>query len=716
MSRADVSGRPIEPRKIDLDRFFHPRSVAVVGASDTPRRPNTAMYEKIRRWASASGAVVYPINPTRTEVAGVHCYGSLHEVPEGIDLVAVLVGDPIPIIEDAIERKARFAVVFAAGFAEVGSKGEKLQAKLASIVAKSDLHVLGPNTNLNAFESFRDDLSGRSIALITQSGHQGRPIFQGQEIGIRISHWAPTGNEADLEVADFINYFADQADVGAIACYVEGFKDGRALMLAADHAAKRGVPVVAVKVGRTGAGRAMAKAHTGHLAGSDQVISGVFRQCGIVRVDGLDELLDVSAALARSPAPSAPVRSSAHRRGVCVYSISGGTGAHMADLVAAAGLRLPKLSRATQKQLHEWIPSYLTVSNPVDNGGAPSADSRGRKILDAIVADPAVDLVICPITGALPSMGNRLAKDLVDVSQTTLKPIFVVWGSPVGDEVAYKEVLLKSSVPTFRTFSNAVLAARAFFEHGEMVESYRSPFSSVPTRPSRGAATARRILAGSAPGAALSEHVSKQLLSAYGIPMAREELCASPAAALSAARSTGYPVVMKACSPALSHKSELGLVVTGVTSDRVVRSTWSRLMDLGAAELGGTAPDGILVAEQVHGGVEMALGIAQDELFGPVVMLGSGGMLVELLSDVVFRAPPFSKTEARRMISELKGSRLLRGYRGGTGADIGALVGCVMKIQRLALDLSGELLEVDVNPLYVMERGAVALDALVVGR
>jgi acyl-CoA synthetase (NDP forming) len=313
-------------------------------------------------------------------------------------------------------------------------------------------------------------------------------------------------------------------------------------------------------------------------------------------------------------------------------------------------------------------------------------------------------------------MGNRLAKDLVDVSQTTLKPIFVVWGSPVGDEVAYKEVLLKSSVPTFRTFSNAVLAARAFFDHREMVESYRSPFSSVPTRPSRGAATARRILAGSAPGAALSEHVSKQLLSAYGIPMAREELCASPAAALSAARSTGYPVVMKACSPALSHKSELGLVVTGVTSDRVVRSTWSRLMDLGAAELGGTAPDGILVAEQVHGGVEMALGIAQDELFGPVVMLGSGGMLVELLSDVVFRAPPFSKTEARRMISELKGSRLLRGYRGGTGADIGALVGCVMKIQRLALDLSGELLEVDVNPLYVMERGAVALDALVVGR
>ena len=717
--RTDTSGRPVEPRKIDLDPFFYPRTVAAVGASDTPRRPNTAMYDKICRWARASGAAVYPVNPARDQVGGVRCYPSLREVPEGIDLVVVLVGDPIPIIKDAIDRKAKFAVVFAAGFAEVGAKGEKLQAKLVSLVAQSDLHVLGPNTNLNAFESFRDDLSGRSIALITQSGHQGRPVFQGQEIGIRISHWAPTGNEADLEVADFITYFADQPDVGAIACYVEGFKDGRALMLAADHAAQRGVPVVAVKVGRTVAGRAMAKAHTGHLAGSDAVVSGVLRQCGIARVDGLDELLDVSAALARSPLPRSrrgAYRRGAYRRGVCVYSISGGTGAHMADLVAAAGLQLPKLSRATQKQLHEWIPPYLTVSNPVDNGGAPSADWRGRKILDAIVADPAVDLLICPITGALPSMGNRLAKDLVDVARTTPKPVFVVWGSPVGDEVAYKDVLLKSSVPTFRTFSNAVLAARAWFDHAEHVEGYRSPFSSVPARPAPGAATARSLLAGRGRGAALSEHESKQLLSAYGIPVVREELCDGPAAAVAAARAIGYPVVMKACAAGLSHKSDLGLVATGVASERAVRATYSRLADLAADELGGVSPDGVLVAEQVQAGVEMVLGIARDEVFGPVVMLGMGGVLVELLADVAFRVPPFSTQEVRRMISELGGSRLLRGYRGRAAADEGALVRCVMRVQRLALDLAGELHELDINPLCVTSWGAVALDALAVGR
>src|SRR5207248_4245943 len=277
-------------------------------------------------------------------------------------------------------------------------------------------------------------------------GHQGRPVFQGQEIGIRLSHWAPTGNEADLEFADFCAYFAGQPEVGVIAAYIEGFKDGRTLMLAADKAAQAGVPIVVVKVGRTDEGRSMAKAHTGHLTGSDAVTSAVFRQFGITRVDGLDELLDVSAAFARTtpPAGRAP-------GGVCVYSISGGTGAHMADMAAAAGLRIPELSQSTQAQLHEWIPPYLRVSNPVDNGGAPSMDWRGRKILDAIIADPNVDLLLCPITGALASMSLPLARDIVDVAQTTDKPIFVVWGSPVGDEEAYRDILLKSDVPVFRS-------------------------------------------------------------------------------------------------------------------------------------------------------------------------------------------------------------------------------------------------------------------------
>ena len=413
-----------------------------MGASDTNARPNTALTQKITTWAEERGATVYYVNPNRPTIAGRPAVKALTDISDQLDLVAILVGEPLPILKDAVAAGAKFAVVFAAGFAEVGAKGEKIQAQMEKIIASGDLHVLGPNTNLNAFEVFRDDLPGLAIALITQSGHQGRPVFQGQEIGIKLSHWAPAGNEADMESADFINYFSSLPTTGAVACYIEGFKNGRTLQLAADAAARRKVPIVAVKVGRTDEGTSMAKAHTGHLTGSDDVVSAVFRQYGMQRVDGLDQLLEVSAALARTKAPSdAALRRLTRGAGgrVCVYSISGGTGAHMADMVAAAGLELPSLTKSSQKQLHEWIPPYLRVSNPVDNGGAPVRDWRGPKIIETMLADPNVDLLLCPITGALPSMANKLAEDLVAAAETTDKPLFVVWGSPVGTEEAYTE-------------------------------------------------------------------------------------------------------------------------------------------------------------------------------------------------------------------------------------------------------------------------------------
>jgi acyl-CoA synthetase (NDP forming) len=693
----DVTGRPIALRDVDLDAFFHPRTVAVLGASDSAHGPR-ALWAKIRKWADAAGAEVWPVNPNRTEMDGVTCYPSILDVPGDVDLACLLVGDPVDVLPQVIEKKARFAVLFAAGFAEVGGDGEAKQAELERLIAASDLHVLGPNTNLNAFELYRDDLPGKSIALITQSGHQGRPIFQGQELGIKLSHWAPTGNEADLEFADFFAYFAAQPDVGAVASYIEGYKNGRSLMLAADAAARHGVPLVTVKVGRTDEGRSMAKAHTGHLTGSDAVTSAVFRQFGVTRVDGLDELLDVAAMFARTKPPADDLAPGA---GVCVYSISGGTGAHMADLCAAAGLGLPALTDETQRALHEWIPPYLRVSNPVDSGGPPVADERGRKILDAIVADPNVALLLVPITGALETMSAPFARDLVDVSATTDKPIFVVWGSPVGDEAAYREILLDSQLPVFRTFANAVRAAKAYFDYHEFRRGYRSPFDKPVLRPS---AAARRI------GTPLrtDEWSSMAVLREYGIPTPRMQLATSAKDAVRAAESIGYPVVLKACGAQLLHKSDLGVVKVGVTSARDVRTTF--------AEFAEKAPamDGVIVAELVPPGVETVVGVSQDDLFGPVVMFGLGGVFVEVLRDVTFRVPPFTKTDAERMLTEVKGSPLLDGVRGRPKADKRALVDVIMKVQRLAVDLAGTLSELDINPLVAHPKGCVALDALVV--
>ena len=716
----DITGRPTALRSIDLDTFFRPRRVAVVGASDTNARPNTALTQKITAWAEERGATVHFVNPNRAEVAGRPCAKALTDIEEQLDLVAILVGEPLPILRDAVAAKAKFAVVFAAGFSEVGAKGERLQEQMERIIDSGELHVLGPNTNLNAFEVFREDLPGKAIALITQSGHQGRPVFQGQEIGIKLSHWAPAGNEADMESADFIDYFSSLGTTGAVACYIEGFKNGRTLQLAADAAARRKVPVVAVKVGRTDEGTSMAKAHTGHLTGSDEVVSAVFRQYGVQRVDGLDQLLEVSAALARTavPAPGAIRRLTRGAGGrVCVYSISGGTGAHMADMVAAAGLELPSLTKASQVQLHEWIPPYLRVSNPVDNGGAPVRDWRGPKIIQTMLADPNVDLLLCPITGALPSMGNKLCEDLVEAAATTDKPIFVVWGSPVGTEEAYTKTLLQSSVPTFRTFTNAVMAAKAYFDHHRFAASYQSAFTRPAFRPSTARRTALPVLAPRGvrrpSGESLSEQDSKALLKAYGIALPKERVATSPGEAAKAAQKIGFPVVMKIVSADIPHKSDLGLVAVGVRDEEDARRTYKRLVATAKKAAPKATVHGVLVAQMVPG-VETVVGIARDDLFGPVVMFGLGGVFVEVLHDVTFRVPPFTTRDATAMLDELRGAALLRGVRGQPAADRAALVDVLMKMQRLAVDLSDEVAEVDINPLLAGPGGAVAADALVV--
>ncbi|MFE5613807.1 acetate--CoA ligase family protein [Streptomyces sp. NPDC056463] len=702
----DVSGRPLHAPVPDLDRFFRPGSVAVVGASDAEGRPNTGITRQLIAWAERVGARLVPVHPTRTTVFGIDCVPSVGALAEPVDLAVLLVADPLPVIEELSQAKVRFAVAFASGFAETGGEGAAAQERLADAVRRSGMRLLGPNTNLNAFERFRDDLDGPAIALITQSGHQGRPVHTLQELGVRLSHWAPTGNEADLETADFISYFATRPEVGAIACYVEGLKDGRSFLLAADRAARQGVPVVAVKVGRTETGARMAASHTGKLTGADQVVDAAMRQFGVIRVDGLDELQDTAALLARARKPVAD--------GVVVYSISGGTGAHFSDLATAAGLRLPTLPQARQDELHQWIPPYLNVANPVDNGGHPVGDWRGRKIIDAILADPSVGVLICPITGPFPPMSDKLAQDLVDAAEATDKLVCVVWGSPVGTEAAYRETLLGSSrVATFRTFSNCIGAVKAYLDHHRFSTAYRSPFDEAPRTPSPSFRKAQALMR---PGRQLSEHAAKQLLRAYGIRVPREQLVTSAAAAVRAAALVGYPVVMKASGAQLAHKTELGLVKVGLTSASQVRDAYRELTDIARYE--GVDLDGILVCQMVGRGVEMVVGVTRDPLFGPTVTVGLGGVLVEVLNDAAVRVPPFGEDQARDMLGELRGQALLKGVRGAPPADVDALVEVVLRVQRMALELDGDLAELDINPLMVLPRGqgAVALDALAVCR
>ena len=703
----------------DLDRFFAPRSIAVIGASATPGSQSAGLWRKIRAWGGEHGARVVPVNPGRDEIDGVRCFRSILDVEGPIDLAIVLVADVLGVLDDVLAAEPAFVMVFGAGFAETGAAGEDHQRRLADAVAATSTRLLGPNTNLNAFEPFRDDLGGRAIALITQSGHQGRPVVQAQELGVRFSHWAPTGNEADLEFADFVHHFVDQPEVGAIACYIEGFASGPSLIDAARHAAEAAVPIVCIKVGRTDAGRSMARSHTGHLAGSDELIDAVFTQHGITRVDGLDELTEVAAMFARTGPPRAVQRGErprADQLGVAVYAISGGTGAHMVDLCAAAGLHIPELSEHTQAALREHIPSFLRVSNPVDSGGPPSMDERGRAILAAILADDAVDVLICPITGAIDAISRPLATDLVAAAAETDKAVFVVWGSPDVADPVYRDILVAAPIPTFRSFANCVSAARAYVHRWAFQArvTTRDAARPVAAPATEAAATARRLVEAAGPGP-LSEHASLEVLQAYGITTATEIVCADAADAVAAFVELGRrPVVAKVASAAFAHKSDHGLVLTDLRTDAEVRAAHATILERARAADPSAAVDGVLVCEQLTDGVEAVVGLATDELFGPAIMVGIGGTLVEVYRDVAFRVPPFDRDEARRMVAGLAGVALLRGVRGGAPLDIEALLDVVLAVQQLALDLGGLVAEVDLNPVLVRPSGAVVLDALVV--
>ena len=699
--KTDVTGRPVALRDIDLERLLRPKVIAVVGASDSPTSQSALNWRMVKGWSDQLGRRVIPVNPNRETVDGEKCYPSLADIPEDVDVAVVITANAADALRDAIKTGIRYVVIFTAGFAETGEEGGARQAELEELIASSDVHVLGPNTPLNSFQPFREDLPGKRIALITQSGHQGRPIYQAQQNGIALAGWAPTGNESDLESADFIRHYARRPNVGAIACYLEGFKDGRTLMLAADEAARRGVPIVMIKVGRSDIGRSWAQSHSGHLAGSDAVTSAVFKQYGITRVDGLDELADVAAMFARTEQPSA--------RGVCIYSISGGTSAHMADWAAAMGLELPELTKETQAKLREWIPGFLRVSNPVDSGGIATGDERGPKILEAILNDPNVGVLIAPVAGSFSPISDKLARDLVDAAGKTNKPVCVIWGSPTADEEGYKDVLLKSHVPLFRSARNCLTAVKAYLDYHDFKSRYEPPFSEVPSRPQAAAKAAKALLK---PGVNLSEHASKEVLRAYGIPVTNDILVNRAGDAVKAARAIGYPVVMKAVSSDLLHKSELGLVKVGLANDKAVRAAYAHLTELA----GDALLEGVLVSEMIKGGVETVVGVVQDDLFGPTIMFGLGGVAVEVYRDVTFRVPPFDIDEARRMIAEIKAFPLLRGARGAPKADLNALAKTIMKVQRLAMDLSNQIAELDINPLVALPKGCVALDALIVTR
>ena len=669
----------------DLIRFYRPRSIAVVGAHDT-RAGLSGVTRKAIDHAALCGASFTPVNPRRESVYGIPCVASLADVTGPVDVVVVLVGDAEAVVEQAIAAglAVGFFLVFSNGYSELGSsEGRAREERLAAAVRLSGARMVGPNTNVNAWDPVLE-LPGRRLAAISQSGIQGRALTQAQELGIALSYWAPTGNEADLDATDFIRFFAADPETAAICAYVEGLVSGDRLRTAAAEAIEQSTPIVLVKVGRSAAGASMAQSHTGHLAGADEVWDAFFAQYGMVRVDDFDQLVQVGAALARCPVPAAD--------GVVVCSVSGGSSAHVADLAEAAGLRLPVLTEATQERLRAVVPAGFRVDNPVDNGGTVVLTGAGPEVWNACLDDPGVGLMLCPVPASAPGLTDGVGATLAEVARTVAKPILPIWSGPSTQHPAYRQIW-DAGLPVFSNVRNAIAAAHALLGHPSRSEALREQVTltrSLPPLPTT-----------SGPDTLLEEAEATAWLAERGLPFARHLFASDVDGAAAAAAEIGYPVVLK--GRGAGHKSEHGFVAVGLAAETELRHRAAVMLSAGAT--------GLLVAELARGGVELLAGVTLDPSLGPVVVVGAGGVTAEAVRDVARGILPLRRARAEEMLDSLRIAPLLGGFRGSPPLDRAAVVDTLLRLAEIAA--SGEVAEIDVNPLLVRQDGVLGLDALV---
>jgi acetyl coenzyme A synthetase (ADP forming)-like protein len=679
--------------------FFEPRTVAVVGANRERGKIGSEILHNLTE-AGFSGTVV-PVHPTAQEIAGRRAYARVSEIPGPVDLAVVVVPaeQVLEAVDDCIGKNVRAICVISAGFSESGKEGQAREAALLERIRKAGCRLIGPNcmgllntdptVRLNAtFSPVYPPTGG--VAMSTQSGALGLAILDyAQRLNIGISSFVSVGNKADVSGNDLIQYWADDPHTSVILLYLESFGNPKKFSEIARHVA-RTKPIVAVKAGRSTAGSRAAASHTGALASSDTVVDALFRQAGVIRTERLEELFDVAALLSHQPIP----------RGsrVAILTNAGGPGILAADACEANGLELTALSGATQDELRSFLPPAASVGNPVDMLASAPPDHY-RRALQIILRDPQVDSVIAIFIPPLVTDPTAVAAAIAEGARVVSdKPVLGVFMRAEGAPSAL------APIPAYAFPEPAALALARVTAYGE----WRSrPADPPPAVEGFDAERARRIIErvmARGGGWATPAEV-EGLLSAAGIASAASRVTTSLEETLRVAREVGYPVALKALGPALLHKTERGGVRLDLTDEAAVRVAYTDFQ----ARL-GTEMTSTLVQRMVPRGVEMIVGAVQDPSFGPLIACGSGGVLVDVLADTAFRLHPLSDSDARDMIEELRGSKLLRGYRGAPPADEAALRNVLLRVSEL-VGVAPEIQEIDLNPVMVLTAGACVADA-----
>lgn len=690
--------------------FLAPRAVAVVGASRDSSSIGGQLFRNLLM-AEFHGAV-YPVNPKADVVQGVPAYASILDVPREVDVAFITV--PAELVADVArecgEKRVRGLVVISAGFGETGGEGPARQRQLLEICRAYGMRLIGPNCmglvntdpeiRLNGTFATVYPPPGR-VGFLSQSGALGLAVMRyATELGLGLSSFVSVGNRADISATDLIAYWEEDERTDVILLYIESIGDPRRFGHLAREVGRR-KPIVVVKSGRSAAGARAAASHTGALlAASDVTVDALFRQSGVIRTDTLEQMFDVATVLANQPAPAGDR--------VAIITNAGGLGILCADTCEANGLVVGPLPEATQARLREFLPPEASVTNPVDMIASATAEDY-RRAIATVGADPEVDAMIViyipPQTFRAPEIARGIVAGIEEVGGRI--PVVTTFMSAQGLPEELGGAAAK--IPSFAFPEQAALALARAAEYGRWrarPPGQRPHFPDL--RPDEAAAIIAEGLA-EGPGW-LSEDRVERLLDCYGIRLARAERARSPEEAGAAAAAIGRPVALKAFGPDIVHKTDLGAVELGLPGPAEVTAAARAMAERLAAA--GVTPQGYLVQEMVEGGVEMLVGVAHDPLFGPVVACSAGGTAVELLRDVQVRLAPLTDLDAREMVRSLRTFPLLDGFRGAPKADVPALEELILRVSEL-VEAHPEVAEMDCNPVMVLPRGAVVVDARV---
>lgn len=685
-------------------------TVAVVGASPDDGKIGGKPMRFLKEFGFRGN--VYPVNPKYAEIRGYRCYPDLDSIEGDIDIVVVAVPfrQAQAVVEECVRRRVGEIVMFSSGYSETGADGERRQQALVRAIEGTGVRLLGPNSlgfaNLSsglianfgqAFELPRGTLQPGRAGFVSQSGAFGTFIFTlTAEQGVGFKYFAVTGNEADVTISELIDAMVGDPEVELVAGYVEGVRDGRRFLQACESARAAGKPIVLIKTGRTPGGSAAALSHTAAIAGADEVYQSVFRQTGVIRVADEEEMLDV-LTLMRS-------HKSMQGRRVGVLTMSGGAGVMLADALDSNGLELAQLAASTEAALARIVPAFGSTRNPVDLTGQFLSDPDMLEgALECLLADPEVDAVVF-FLGLGRRYGERIADALRQVAGAATKPVLVAWTAGPAQIIAQ---LRNEGIPVLPSPTRAVRALAALARFGE---SHARPPRSFAL-PERSATP----LSASGRSGRCSESQAKALLARYGVRLLPESLAHSEGEAADCAARLGYPVVLKVCAADLLHKTEAGAVALKIPDESSLRQAYRTILARALDHAPGLSIEGVLVAPMAEDGVEVIVGARRDPVFGPVVMVGSGGIYTEVLHDAAIGVLPLVEGEAHELIRTLRIHPILAGVRGKPAADVDALAQCIGAVSALMLE-HPEIAEIEINPLRVLAqgRGALPLDALMV--